>query len=277
MTQINNTPEALAGKPLLRVAVLNIMPDKIRTENDIFRALPDDSYNIKIDFIALETHKPSEKSAEHIARFYIPFSEVRKNRYDALIITGAPLEMYDYEDVKYFREFLDIVNWGVNGGAKLRMYICWSAFALLYARYGINKHFLPKKQSGVYHHYLSVPHPIMQGIDPEFQVPHSRNIHILSRDVHNIPQLNILAQSEVAGPHVLYDSRNNDFLVLGHWEYAPDTLDMEYNRDADRGLNPELPENYYISDDPQNGYEAPWVKPGRQFFRNFLKLASNEK
>lgn len=271
------SPEASASLPELRVAVLNIMPDKVRTEKDIFAALPANEFDIHLDFIALETHTPSEKSAEHISKYYIPFSRIKENRYDALIITGAPLEMYPYSDVRYFSEFLDIVRWGTEGGASARMYICWAAFALLYSRYGIEKLFLPKKQSGVYPHYLSVPHPVMKDIDSSFSVPHSRNIHIDTKSVHSVPELNILAQSDVAGPHVLYDSRYNDFLVLGHWEYAPDTLDMEFNRDLTKGLNPEIPENYYISDNPAAGYSAPWVLPGKTFFRNFCHLALNEK
>lgn len=270
-------PEADACAPLLRVAVLNIMPDKRRTEADILRALASDRFNIEITFIALETHTPSEKSAEHINKYYTPFSKIRQSVFDALVITGAPLEMYPYEDVRYYREFLEIVRWATEGGASARMYICWAAFALAYARYGINKHFLTSKLSGCYTHVTAAPHPVMEGIDAEFMTPHSRNIFIDARDICSCPELIPLAWSKDAGIHVTYDSAHNDFLVFGHWEYAPDTLKMEYERDAARGLHPHIPENYFSGDNPLAPYNAGWVRPGRRFFANFLRLAADEK
>jgi len=270
-------PETADDAPLIRVAVLNIMPDKVRTEADILRALPSDTYNIKVDFIALETHVPSAKSAAHIKNHYIPFSKIRKNRYDALIVTGAPLEMYEYQQVSYFDEFLSIAEWAQNGGARQRMYICWAAFALVYARYGIDKHLLDSKLSGVYRHSLAMPHPVMRNFPEEFKVPHSRNIYVNIREILGQPELCPLATSDRAGVHAIYDSVHDDFLVFGHWEYAPDTLDMEFRRDSDRGLNPAIPENYFVNNIPGNGYTADWITPGKIFFRNFIGLAEDEK
>lgn len=266
-----------SNKVRLRVAALNIMPDKVRTEADILRVLPSGVFDIDLTFIALETHKPSEKSAEHIRNYYVPFSEIKKQRFDVLIVTGAPLEYVDYEDVSYYREFLEIADWAENGGATERIYICWAAFALIYARYGICKRFLDKKLSGSYAHSIVSPHPAMRGIPDGFRTPHSRNIFVCRKEILQVPQLHILADSTDAGPHVLYDSAHNDFLVFGHWEYAPDTLEMEFNRDSSRGLNPHIPENYFINGKPENGYVADWVAPGKQFFENIFSLAADEK
>lgn len=253
-----------------RVGIVNLMPLKERTEADLIRILDHCPVEVEIDFISMSSHRSKNSSQARVDRLYIPSSEAMKRTYDGVIVTGAPVELYDFEDVDYWNELTVLMDW-CRINVKSTMYVCWGAFAALHHFYGIGKRILDFKLSGVYRHTVrDVNNLIASGFDDEFDVPHSRNTEIDRKQLDHIGDLKIVVASDVAGPHLISGRNGREFYVMGHWEYAPDTLDMEYRRDCGKGLNPKIPENYYIGNDPSNTYSANWKAHGNMFYINWL-------
>ncbi len=254
----------------LKIAVVNLMPLKIQTEKDILRLLSNSPLQISVDFIQMKSHVSKNTSADYLAHFYKYFNDIKNQNYDGLIITGAPLERVDFEEVDYWNELTDIIDWSKEHVTST-LYICWAAFAGLYHNYGINKHLIDTKISGVFSHTVTDKfNPLFRGFDDVFYVPHSRFIVLDKEELLSNENLTILSESERAGIYVVMANGGKEFYITGHSEYSPDTLDNEYKRDLAKGLNPAIPENYYIDDDPQKGIIVRWRAHANLLFTNWL-------
>lgn len=262
--------DGVCRESALRIGIVNLMPLKERTESDLLRILDNYPLPLEVDFIAMESHRSKNSSQERVDRHYVKSSEAIGRRYDGLIVTGAPVELMPFEEVDYWEELTALMDHAA-GHVKSTMYVCWGAFAGLYHRYGIAKRVLPTKLSGVYRHDgIDRQEAVTAGFDAEFDVPHSRNTEVDTEAVMREPELKVTVASPVAGPHLITGRGGREFYVMGHWEYAPDTLDMEYRRDTAKGLNPAVPANYYRDDNPDAGYCSCWHSHGNLFFMNWL-------
>jgi len=254
----------------LKLAILNLMPIKITTETDMLRLLSNSPLQINIDFIKLESHTSKNTPIEHMQQFYIGFDEVRKHKYDGLIITGAPVEQYEYEDVTYWKELCEVFDWAKTN-VLAKMFICWGACAALYHYYKIPKHDTPAKVFGVFQHTVLDPlNPIFRGFDDVFYVPHSRHTEILPKDIEKVPELKVLASSKEAGLYMLSAQNGRELFLTGHAEYNALTLDTEYKRDLAKGLHIDIPKNYYPYDDPDLKPLVRWRSTGNLIFSNWL-------
>jgi homoserine O-succinyltransferase/O-acetyltransferase len=254
----------------LRIAVLNLMPVKVTTETDLIRLLSNTPLQLEIDLVKIMGHTSKNTSAEHMLTFYTNFSKIKHKKFDGLIVTGAPVEQMEYEDVTYWDEMKEIFNWAKTN-VQSSLYICWAAMAALYHYYGIPKYPLEKKMFGVFHHIPSDPRiPIFRGFDDEFHVPHSRHTEIRRGDVEKVEELEIIAESEESGVCIVKDKANRRIFVTGHLEYAPNTLDEEYKRDFSKGLPIDLPKHYYRKNDPSNLPVVRWRGHANLFFQNWL-------
>lgn len=254
----------------LRIAILNLMPTKIETETQLLRQLSNTPLQVDITLLHTATHRSKNVSAEHLKHFYRSFEEVRQEHFDGLIITGAPVEQMEFEDVDYWDEFGDILAWSRNH-AYSTLHICWGAQAGLYYHYGINKEPLPKKLSGVFRHQLLARlHPLMRGFDDTFCMPHSRYTQIVKADLEANDKLHILATSETAGPSIIVTDDGRQIFVTGHIEYDRQTLANEYFRDVEKGIHPDVPQNYFPDDDPQKQPLMPWRSHAYLLFSNWL-------
>ena len=255
----------------LHIAIINLMPLKIITETDLLRLLSNTPLQIELDLITPTHHTSRHTSREHLDVFYKTFEEVRENKYDGLIITGAPLDFVAYEEVDYWAEMTEIFDWAQTHVTST-LYICWAALAALYHRYGISKHILDKKIFGVFEHHITDTqcNPLLRGFDDVFYVPHSRHCEVRREDIEQIEGLRILTHSEEAGVHIVMDRNGRDFYIQGHSEYAPNTLDNEYRRDIDKGLPIEPPTNYYKDNNPDNAPLVRWRSHGYLLFSNWL-------
>lgn len=257
------------NKPL-RIAVLNLMPVKITTETDLVRILSSSPLPVEITLMEPASHISKTTPAEHLKRFYRKFHEYGPGSFDGLIITGAPLERVDFEDVDYWEELKCIMDFA-RKNFRSTLFICWAAFAGLYHRYGISKQLYDKKISGVFAHKADRPgSKLLSGFDDRFFVPHSRFIGFDRQEVENNPNLEVIASSDEAGIYIIGEKDGNDFYITGHSEYAPDTLDLEYRRDKARGMNPEIPKNYYPEDNPECKPTVRWRAHSRLLFNNWL-------
>lgn len=264
-----NSRRGIAYKPL-RIGIVNLMPLKERTESDFLRIFDRYPLDIEVDFISMATHRSKSSSQERIDRYYVTTDVAMQRRYDGVIVTGAPVELHDFTDVDYWDELTQFMDW-CDENVKSTIYICWGAFAALFHCYGIGKRVLPVKLSGVYQHeVVAKDEAIVDGFDNSFYAPHSRNTEIDMDALNRCAQLSVVVNSPVAGPHLIESDNGRRFFVMGHWEYAPDTLDMEYRRDSGKGLNPAIPVNYYVNDDPSSGYQANWRAHGVMFYFNWL-------
>ncbi len=254
----------------LRLAVLNLMPVKVTTETDLIRLLSNTPLQLEIDLVMVGGHTPKNTSEKHMRSFYFDFSQIKHKKYDGLIVTGAPVEQLEYEDVTYWDELVEILDWArINVQSSL--FICWASMAALYHYYGVPKHPLDQKMFGVFHHTASDPLlPIFRGFDDEFHVPHSRHTEIRKEDVVKVPDLDVIAESEEAGVYMVKDKANRRFFVTGHSEYAPNTLDGEYKRDLAKGLPIEMPKHYYKKNDPSKPPVVRWRGHANLFFQNWL-------
>ena len=233
----------------LRIGIVNLMPLKIRTETDFLRVLSNSPLQIEVDFVEMSSHSSKNTPVEHLNMFYRKFSEIKHKNYDGLIITGAPVEHLDFEEVDFWDELTEIMDWS-RTHVTSTMFICWAAFAGMYHFYGIPKRDTPTKLSGVYAHEVLKPHcPLLRGFDDLFYVPHSRFTGIREDDLAGCPDLTVVTRSRAAGPHIIIGRDGREIFITGHSEYAPDTLKMEYERDLGRGLTPSAPENYFKDDD----------------------------
>ena len=256
----------------LKIAILNIMPTKIVTETQLIRLLSNTALQVELVLLRPSTHKTSSKntSAEHLGTFYKSFSEVKAEKFDGLIITGAPVETLAFEEVDYWDELCELLEWSKKN-VYSTLHICWGAQAGLYFHYGINKYPLEKKLFGVFAHEVHKPdHELVRGFDETFYVPHSRHTEIRKNDIDQVPDLEILASSPEAGVHIIASKKMRQFYVTGHSEYDHDTLAREYFRDKEKGLDIELPVNYFPGDDPALVPKNIWRGHAHLLFSNWL-------
>ena len=254
----------------LRIGILNLMPLKIVTETDLLRLISNTPLQIQLDLIGTSMHESRNTPIEHIHTFYKKFDDIRNQNYDGFIITGAPVELVDFVDVDYWPELCEVFDWA-RTHVTSTLYICWAAFAGLYHHYGINKHIVDKKISGVFRHRVITPdNPIFRGFDDEFFVPHSRCCQLDRKEVDAAHQLTVLSESPESGIYMIMARNGREFFITGHSEYSPLTLDQEYRRDISRGLNPAIPENYYMDNDPQKGPLVRWRSHANLLFSNWL-------
>lgn len=254
----------------MRLLVLNLMPLKISTETDFIRLLSNNPLQVELEFLRLSTHHPKNTPEEHLELFYKNFEEIRKNTYDGMIITGAPVEMMPFEDVTYWPEITMIFDWA-RQHVFSTMYICWASQAALYHFYGVEKKPLDSKLFGVFKHTAAnKKDPLFRGFDDEFYIPHSRHTTILADDVAGKSDITVLSQSPEAGLAILSTRGGRELYLTGHSEYAPLNLHEEYMRDVERGLDIDLPVNYYQEDKPELGPVVRWAGHANLLFNNWL-------
>ena len=254
----------------LRLAVLNLMPLKITTETDLIRLLSNSPLQIEIDFIKTKSHTSKNTPIEHMMQFYVDFETIRHHKYDGLIITGAPVEQMEYEDVNYWNELCEIFDWAAKN-VTARMFICWGACAALYHYYKIPKYATKKKVFGVFEHKVLEPlNPIFRGFDDVFFVPHSRHTEILAKDIIANPELKLLSVSDEAGVYMVMAKGGRELFLIGHAEYNPLTLDSEYKRDIAKGLDIDIPKNYYPNNDSNMRPLVRWRSTANLMFSNWL-------
>lgn len=254
----------------LRIAILNLMPLKIMTETDLLRLISNTPLQVELDFIDTDSHVSKNTPREHIETFYKTFDEVRHNNYDGLIITGAPVEKVDFESVDYWDELTQIFDWAKKHVTST-LYICWAALAGLYHHYGIPKYVLDRKISGVFKHRIDDElNPIFRGFDDVFYVPHSRFSEVRREDIEKVKELKIIAESDESGIYMVMARGGREFFITGHSEYSPYTLDFEYQRDLEKGMNPSIPANYYLDDNPANPPIVRWRSHANLLFTNWL-------
>jgi homoserine O-succinyltransferase len=254
----------------LRIAILNLMPLKITTETDLIRLLSNSPLQIEIDFIKIKGHTSKNTPIEHMIAFYKNFDKIKDQKYDGMIITGAPVEQFEYEDVSYWPEITKIFDWA-RTHVTSTFYICWAAQAGLYHFYDIPKYQLDQKKFGVFEHTLNDPlNPIFRGFDDVFYAPHSRHTEIRREDIDKCPELTILSESENAGVYIVMARNGREFFITGHSEYAPNTLGQEYKRDVAKGASIEIPQNYYRDNDPKKAPLVRWRGHANLLFSNWL-------
>ena len=254
----------------LKLVILNLMPIKITTETDLIRLLSNSPLQIEVDFLKLNSHTPKNTPVEHMIAFYKDFDSIRKQNYDGMIVTGAPVEQLDFEQVNYWEELKQIFAWS-REHVTSTLYICWAAQAGLYYHYQIPKYPLEKKLSGVYKHRVSdASCPIFRGFDDEFFVPHSRYTTLHREDILANPNLTLLSESDQAGVYMVMARNGREFFISGHSEYAPDTLHNEYVRDINKGLEIDPPCNYYPNDDVSQKPIVKWRAHANLLFNNWL-------
>lgn len=254
----------------LKILILNLMPKKSVTETQLLRLLGNTPLQVEVDFIYTATYTPTHTPKDYLTEFYGTFNDVKKKKYDGLIITGAPVEMMDFEDVAYWDELKKIMEWSKKN-VWSTFHICWGAQAGLYYHYGVPKFELEEKISGVYRHRLCVHHEkLFRGFDDEFFVPHSRYTGTCREDLEKISALTILAESDDAGVYAVANLEKRQFFITGHAEYDPYTLKNEYERDLKAGLNPNIPQNYFPKDDPSKEPVVKWRSVAHLLFANWL-------
>ena len=254
----------------LRIAILNLMPTKITTETQLLRLIGNTPIQIDITLVRMGSHESKNTSREHLDAFYRTFDEIKDEKFDGLIITGAPIEHLDFEGVDYWDELREVMDWK-NTHVFSTLFICWGAQAGLYYQYGIPKYPLSKKMFGVFwHKKLGQNEMLLRGFDDVFLAPHSRHTEIRRADIEKIPQLKILAESDDAGIYIVATRDNRQIFVTGHSEYDPLTLKAEYERDVNKGLPIEIPRNYYPQDDPSKEPLVRWRGHSHLLFSNWL-------
>ncbi len=254
----------------LKIAILNLMPLKIMTETDLLRLLSNTPLQIEIDFIEPDGHVSKNTPREHIEAFYKKFDDIKGDNYDGFIITGAPVEKVDFEEVDYWQQLTEIFSWA-RTHVTSTLYICWAALAGLYYHYGVRKYVLDRKISGVFKHHIDDPrNPIFRGFDDEFYVPHSRYSEVHKEDILPIADLKIISESNESGIYMVMGRGGREFYITGHSEYSPMTLDFEYHRDLEKGLKPHVPDNYYLDDDPAKKPIVRWRSHANLLFTNWL-------
>lgn len=254
----------------LKIAIVNLMPTKIATETQLLRLLSNSPLQVEIDLIQMNSHESKNTSAEHLSTFYKTFESIKSDRYDGMIITGAPVENLKFEDVDYWDELKSIMDWSTTHVTST-LHICWAAQAGLYYHYGIPKHPLEKKCSGVFEHRVNRrTAKLVRGFDNVFYAPHSRHTEVRAEDIKKVKELEILAQSDEAGVYIVFTKGGRRIFVTGHSEYDANTLAEEYFRDLDKGLNPEIPANYFTDNDPKKRPIVRWRSHASLLFSNWL-------
>lgn len=253
-----------------RLLILNLMPLKISAETDFIRLLSNNPLQVELEFLRLDTHVSKNTPEEHLEMFYKTFADIMDNCYDGMIITGAPVEMLMFEEVNYWDEITSIFDWA-RKHVTSTLYICWASQAALYHFYGIKKKPLDKKLFGVFKHDVEDKlDPLFRGFDDEFFIPHSRHTTIEKEDILSNPAIKILSESAEAGLAILSTRGGREFYLTGHSEYSPYTLHEEYSRDCEKGLEIEIPVNYYKEDNPSNEPVVRWTGHANLLFNNWL-------
>lgn len=261
----------------LKILILNLMPTKEVTETQLLRLLSNSPLQVDVEFLQVETHEAKNVSKSHLDKFYSTFDDVKNNKYDGMIITGAPVEHIDFEEVDYWDELCKIMEWSKKN-VYSTFYICWAAQAGLYYHYGINKYKMDKKMFGIFPHIcLDDTHPLMRGFDDVYYVPHSRHTEVRRQDIAQVKDLQILSYSEISGVHIVADMECRKFFVTGHSEYDRDTLAKEYYRDIDKGLEIEIPYNYFPNDDTKLVPKMIWKGTANLLFNNWLNYFVYQK
>jgi len=254
----------------LKILILNLMPVKSVTETQLLRLLGNTPLQVEVDFIYTASYIPTHTSQDYLTEFYGTFQNVKHKKYDGFIITGAPVELMDFEEVAYWQELEEIFEWSKTH-AWSTFHICWGAQAGLYHHYKVPKYILPEKVSGVYKHRLCARHEkLFRGFDDEFFVPHSRNTETRRSDIEKVPALKILAESYDVGVYAIANLDKRQFFITGHAEYDPYTLKNEYERDLKAELNPNIPQNYFPNDDPTREPVVKWRSVAHLLFANWL-------
>ena len=254
----------------LKIVILNLMPMKITTETDLIRLLSNSPLQIEIDFLKLKSHTSKNTPIEHLMAFYKTFEKIKKGKYDGMIITGAPVEQMPFEEVDYWNEITEILDW-TKHNVTSTLFICWAAQAGLYHYYGIPKYQMDKKMFGVFKHTVLDPkNTIFRGFDDEFFVPHSRHTEVRKKDIEKVPELSILSESKDSGMYIIMGRNGREFFITGHSEYSRYTLHDEYIRDLKKGLNIDMPVNYYEDNDPQKAPVIRWKSHANLLFTNWL-------
>lgn len=254
----------------LRIAILNLMPTKEITETQLLRVIGNSPIQVEVVLLRTASHKSKNTAPEHLDAFYKTFDEIRGRNFDGLIITGAPVEQLEFEEVNYWEELTRIMDWAATH-VYSTLYICWAAQAGLYYRYGVDKHPLPEKCSGVYaHRVLDRGAPIVRGFDDKFYAPHSRHTEVRAEDIQKVDDLVLLAVSDEAGVYMAASRDGKHVFVTGHSEYDADTLKLEYQRDVARGLRVPVPVNYFPDDDASREPIVRWRAHSNLLFSNWL-------
>ena len=254
----------------LKILILNLMPTKIDTETQLSRLLGNTPLQVEIELIHTSTHKARNVSEEHLLAFYKEFADVKDSYYDGMIITGAPVEKMEFEQVEYWGELCEIMEW-TRTHVHSTLHICWGAQAGLYYHYGVKKQLMAQKLSGVYAHKADYKNSILlRGFDDIFYVPHSRYTEVRREDIERVPQLRVIASSEEAGVYAVITRGGKQVFLTGHSEYDADTLHKEYQRDKQLGISPRVPENYYPNDDDTKPPMISWRAHATLLFTNWL-------
>lgn len=254
----------------LRIALVNLMPTKIATELQLLRLLGNTPLQVDINLLHMGNHQSRNTPKKHLERFYRTFDEVRSEKFDGMIITGAPVEQIAFEEVDYWNELTEIMDYSVENVFST-LYICWGAQAGLYHRFGIPKHLLPEKISGVFSHQINVQgNNLFRGFDDFFHAPQSRHTEVRSEDINKNSDLEILSMSEEAGVAIVQAKKTREIFITGHLEYEADTLAQEYYRDIEQGLNLKIPQNYFPDDNPKQQPIVSWRAHAHLFFSNWL-------
>ena len=254
----------------LRIALLNLMPKKIETETQLSRLLGNTPIQIELELVRMKSHESANTSQEHMLAFYKTFDEIKDQRFDGLVITGAPVEQMPFEEVDYWEELCTIMEWSKTH-VHSTLHICWGAQAGLYYHYGIDKQPLPKKMFGVFPHKVEYKRSILfRGFDDTFMVPHSRHTTVRREEIEAVPELRILSSSDEAGVYAVFTRQGRQIFIMGHSEYDPDTLKNEYVRDVKANKPIEVPKNYFPNDDPTQPPLVRWRSSANLLFSNWL-------
>lgn len=254
----------------LKILVVNLMPNKQQTEVQILRLLSNTPLQLQVTFIRMESHISKHTSEAYLDEFYSVFDDIRDTRFDGMIITGAPVEQMPYEEVNYWSELCEIMEWSKTNVTST-FHICWGAQAGLYYYYGIPKYQLDKKMFGVFEHTKVYNHyDLLRGFDDVFYVPHSRHTEVRAEDIEKNPELQIISSSKEAGVCIVYAKEGRQIFVMGHFEYDSDTLKNEYFRDCEKGLNPEIPKNYFKDNDPTKEPISLWKAHSSLLYTNWI-------
>ncbi|MDD7025340.1 MAG: homoserine O-succinyltransferase [Lachnospiraceae bacterium] len=254
----------------LQIAIVNLMPVKQDTELQLLRSLSNTPLQVDVTFVAVESHESKNTSTSHLNKFYVTFKDIKKKKFDGMIITGAPVEQMEYEEVDYWEEITRIMEWSKTHVTST-IHLCWGAQAALYYHYGIQKHMLPEKMFGLFwHRVYNRKCPLVRGFDDVFLAPHSRHTEVRSEDIRACSELTVLAESDEAGVFLAMADEGKQIFIMGHPEYDRITLDGEYHRDLEKGLDIQLPKNYYQNDDPEVKPLLRWRAHANNLYTNWL-------
>ena len=254
----------------LRIVILNLMPLKITTETDLVRVLSNTPLQLDVTFMKLKSHTPKNTPVEHMMAFYKDFDELKEQKFDGMIVTGAPVEHLAFEDVKYWPELTHIFTWARNHVTST-MYICWAAQAGLYFHYGVGKRQLDRKMFGVFRQDITDPLlPIFRGFDDYFYMPHSRHTEVAKADILSVAGLSVIVESAESGVGIVMAREGREFFIMGHMEYSRGTLDNEYRRDMGKRDDVDMPRHYYLDDNPDNTPVLRWRAHANLFYNNWI-------